>query len=716
MLGTLTQVAVAHPPTDSVVVESPLPGGLAAVVRFLFSTVPQWVQIAGAIVGIVAGLVVVILAWRNRAVIVAWFGGHSRGWKAGVAAIVLVVLGGVGFVGYRGWDFMQHDNGFCTGCHVMEQPFRRFTSSEHSTLSCHDCHRQGMTANVRQLYMWVAERPDEIGAHAPVPNRICAECHVRTDPDSTWQRIVATAGHAVHLNPSSPAMRDMECVTCHGQEVHRFKPATETCAQSGCHDALRIELGRMAAQTSLHCSTCHQFTATPRPIVAADTMPLPSDSARAALVPREAQCLECHAMRERLAEFKPEQEPHGAVCGTCHNPHTQTTPAGAFQTCATSNCHARADTVTPFHRGLQNHRLETCGACHSAHSWKTGGTDCRSCHTGITDPAVRTRPPRMGQGFAHGVLDAASAGGTRSDPVAGASTSTVHLTPAATVQRTSAVTVQLALASRLPSRQVEVALAAIAAGRGRWRRATAHAALTREPAPPRRDAGQPPRQIAPVPRQIAHATRQIAPVPRPTAQQTGDTAQFDHGRHESVTCTTCHTATDQHGGLKAAARQCTACHHGNTAVGRACERCHTPAEIAPSQPVAVQVALSVWNAPRTRTLAFAHERHARVACADCHGATLARAVERTCASCHADHHSAAQTCTSCHPPARTTHTADLHVTGCATSGCHVRESTPAITPVRNVCLACHQELADHKPGGDCAACHLSAWRTTRPDP
>ncbi len=35
-------------PQDSIVVESPLPGGVAAFVRFLFN-VPQWIQIIGAI-------------------------------------------------------------------------------------------------------------------------------------------------------------------------------------------------------------------------------------------------------------------------------------------------------------------------------------------------------------------------------------------------------------------------------------------------------------------------------------------------------------------------------------------------------------------------------------------------------------------------------------------------------------------------------------------
>jgi hypothetical protein len=656
VLSLIQQTAPDTATTDSVVVASPLPGGLAGMFRFLFNTVPQGVQIAGVVVGAIVALVVLFLLWRYRTGIGYWLGARSRAWKMGFGAIALVVLGGVGFAGLKGWNFMMHDNDFCTGCHVMEQPFRKFTASEHSELGCHDCHRQGMTANVRQLYQWVAERPEQIGAHAPVPNRICAECHIQNDPDSTWQRIVATAGHAVHLNPRSPAMRAMECVTCHGEEVHKFRPASETCAQSGCHENLRVELGAMSAQTSLHCSTCHVFTA---PTVEAD----PTDSARAALVPREQQCLECHEMRERLAEFQPEGEPHGAVCGTCHNPHTQTTPAGAFQTCATSTCHARADTLTPFHRGLRQHRLETCGACHAAHTWKTEGINCRDCHSGISDPAVRVRPPR-------------------SDPAPHAAAPLAHLVPA----------------SWHSSRQAAVARAPHAVGRGRWRRSSRRDALTIARRASVRLVTRP---------GTAPTARQGAPQGQPR-----DTARFEHRLHESVRCTTCHTTTDQHAGLRAAARRCSACHHGNTALGRACERCHQAAELAAAYPIAATVTLSVWPAPRPRTLAFAHERHTGIACAQCHAASVARRVERTCESCHADHHTAARDCASCHPAARETHTRALHVSGCGGSGCHVQERTPAVTPVRSVCLACHAEQAAHKPGRECAPCHLSTWRSS----
>jgi nitrate/TMAO reductase-like tetraheme cytochrome c subunit len=618
--------------TDSIAVASPLPSPALQVVRFLFNAVPQWVQIGGAILAAIVALILVFLAWRHRVPIAAWFAAKSRAWKMGFAAITLVALGGIGFAGTWSWNYMMHDNEFCSGCHIMGEPFQRFGTSEHSKLKCHDCHRQSIFASSVELYVQVTERPDKIPAHRTVPNAICSECHIQRDPDSTWKRISATAGHQVHLNPKSPVMSKLECTTCHAREVHRFKPVSETCAQSGCHDDIKVELGKMAQQTDLHCTVCHEFT-----VKATEGNPI--DSSRAALTPGDQQCLGCHAMQERLGKFVPDKEPHGGKCGTCHNPHVQTTPNGAFQSCATSGCHARSDTLTAMHRQLGRHQLQTCGACHGAHTWKADAVDCRSCHTGIKDPAVRTRPPH----------DPEPAGDGRD--IVGRSP---HRDRDALV---------LIPASWSGSRQAGVALSPLPAGRARWR----------------------------------DDSRQ-------------QEAKFEHTRHESLTCTTCHATQSGHGTLKTSvARDCQGCHHGTRPFATECARCHTRNEIGAARRVAVPFALSVWQQPRSRPGSFAHERHSAIACADCHDETRNRAVERTCASCHADHHTPARDCAACHPPARAQHSVAVHATGCTTSGCHDRERGAAVTPSRATCLACHGEQRDHKLGRECATCHLSAW-------
>lgn len=354
---------------------SPLPGGVNAVVRFLFA-VPQWLQIGGAVAGVIVAGVVVWLLWRRRARIIGWLRTRPVPVLAGLAAVVaLFVVAGTAF-GFASWNYIQHDNGFCIGCHVMGPAFAKFSSSEHAQLQCHDCHQQPISASMRQLYLWVLERPEEIGEHAPVPTRVCAECHIQEDPDSTWQHIVNTAGHRVHLESDSSALADVQCVTCHGIEVHRFVPPDRTCGQSGCHEPVdtRIQLGNMADQTGLHCVACHEFTAE----VGGQAT---TEVAAERLVPATQQCFGCHDMQRLMSAFDAQNDPHDGVCGTCHNPHEQPAPSAAWRTCASSGCHDQVETLTSFHRGLHAGTLEKCETCHRAHTWEVAGTDCRSCHT-----------------------------------------------------------------------------------------------------------------------------------------------------------------------------------------------------------------------------------------------------------------------------------------------------------------------------------------------
>src|SRR5512134_1812409 len=81
---------------DSVVVESPLPSPATAVAKFLFNTVPQWVQIAGVFIAALVAVFLVVLIWRRRRDIGAWLSSRSRAWKLGMSAIVLLAIGGVG--------------------------------------------------------------------------------------------------------------------------------------------------------------------------------------------------------------------------------------------------------------------------------------------------------------------------------------------------------------------------------------------------------------------------------------------------------------------------------------------------------------------------------------------------------------------------------------------------------------------------------------------
>ena len=352
----------------------PLPGGVAAVLRFFFN-LPQWFQIVGFIVGVFVAIAVVIYLWRRRAAIIAWIGTRPRSIRIGLlatAAVVLLFATGFGAVS---WNYMQHDNGFCTGCHIMADPFQRFAGSKHDSLSCHNCHQQSMVASMRQLYLWVAARPNEIGKHAKVPTRVCAGCHV-TGQKEKWQRIATTAGHRVHLESDSSALKDVQCTTCHGLEVHRFVPVDSTCGQSGCHIGTQIKLGKMASQTGFHCIACHQFTAEV-PLLAT------RDSAAGTLRPGSRQCFGCHEMRAKLADFDPSRDPHRQTCGMCHDPHKQTRPADALKSCASAGCHADWRDE-PFHTGAPHRRVaEQCTLCHQPHGAKVDAAECAECHAAV---------------------------------------------------------------------------------------------------------------------------------------------------------------------------------------------------------------------------------------------------------------------------------------------------------------------------------------------
>ena len=602
------QIAVGPPP---------LPGGIAAVLRFFFN-LPQWFQIGGLVVGVAVGVAVVWLAWRRRAAIAQWLVSRPRSTKLALAATVgvLALLGGG--TGAYGYHYMEHNNGFCTGCHVMNGPFQRFTGSKHDSLECHNCHQQGMVANLRQLYLWVADRPQQIGKHAKVPSRVCANCHVRGDAKETWQRIASTAGHRTHLQSDSSALRNVQCVTCHGYEVHRFVPVDSTCAQSGCHVNVQIKLAGMKGQTDLHCVVCHRFTAE---VPALATY----DSARGTLVPKMGACLSCHQMRAALAEFDPARDPHRGTCGDCHNPHTQDKPRDAALTCASANCHADWRSQ-PFHVG-KNHRavVQDCTLCHEPHHAKVDPSDCAGCHAAVKERKAgrRLNPPlpfdttqalrRVSwtgpESRSHGPsAEEPSPGGGPSEDDAAADSF-----PHARHKALSCITCHA-------SKQVHGQLT-FEAPRG--------CQICHHQAPQTSDCSR------------CHSASDLAqPIPveaRVTVTGIGfrsHAIQFEHARHHALRCVSCHT-TQATLEPESATATCAACHDDHHAAGRHCAACHTSGG---------EPALRAAHAPPAE---------AHVACDQCHApAIVARLVpdRLLCLTCHASQqeHHADRECTACH--------------------------------------------------------------------
>jgi hypothetical protein len=190
--------------------------------------------------------------------------------------------------------------------------------------------------------------------------------------------------------------------------------------------------------------------------------------------------------------------------------------------------------------------------------------------------------------------------------------------------------------------------------------------------------------------------------------QEGGRRPFEHRRHESVTCTTCHgTGQDHRTYLIRTARDCAGCHHDKRRA-QPCADCHDARAIAPRS-IPATMSFTPIPGERIRALPFRHDTHLQpgkaAACQDCHTAPVTLAVARECASCHVKHHRPDADCTSCHVKAPVgTHTDRVHLS-CSGSGCHAEAAAPPATLSRSVCLACHTEQKDHEPRGDCATCH-----------
>ncbi len=663
--------ASPHGPSNPVVVKNPVPGFIGQLFQLFFNT-PKWVQWGGIVLGAVVGLIVLWQLYLRRETISAWLAAQSRGYKAGLAGVAGVMLLSAGGVGYAGNHYMQHNNDFCVGCHVMGDAWGAFQRSEHRKLECHDCHRQSMFASARQLYFWIAEKPQDIPKHAKVPTAICSECHVKSEADSGWKRIIATAGHRLHMKSDSAALAKIACVTCHGAEVHRFKPVDQTCGQSGCHATkdTEIRLGAMAGQTSQHCTGCHTFT---RPVPENLSM----DSTRKFLVANGSpqSCFGCHEMKAKLKGFEAKDDRgHNGVCGSCHNPHKQTEPKQAYESCASSGCHFDLGKKSAFHVGLKAHANAPCGQCHEPHAWQPISKTCEGCHKS-TPSGKLSSPPRI------------------SMPPRSRASGAAELEPDAPQAR--AILRPIARSRVLPSRTQHVRRAT---HRGRRAAAVRH---LRSPT------------LRLVARQSGASPAPPAAKPTQTRASPKDSPAFSHGKHKLLACGGCHDQKNAPGVIKVrGTADCAACHHA-TDRPISCEGCHNSrsASITKTFNALVSMRVNGEAAAKPRMLPFAHREHRDLECKGCHTDGVLLKVKRDCQSCHSEHHTAERTCLTCHQPLKTAHARSAH-DGCAGSGCHSNTAVLALPPSRSTCLVCHAEQRTHKPKRECAECHAVTWSRT----
>lgn len=304
--------------------------------------------------------------------------------------------------------------------------------------------------------------------------------------------------------------------------------------------------------------------------------------------------LRCLTAQHCLDEPMSADEPHGAICATCHDMVAQRTFDQVRATCTGSGCHERPQYLTPFHQGLDPSVLSNCVGCHDPHDVEVpgGGEACTACHV----PGVRMADPRS---FERRPLP---------DRTPALDLTFRHRDHSATdCQDCHSV-------DRMHGETLVTGLQDC--------RSCHHT--------------QPLADNCTACHLHGDVLSMSRPVPRTMAIQIGSLDQprrllpFDHSAHDRMECTACHTSGLA---LSAAQTDCSACHAAHHQPEVSCMRCHQP------------------------PLPTAHTRDAHLGCgsAGCHEAAPAsiRDVPRTrslCTSCHqgmVDHYPTGN-CAECH--------------------------------------------------------------------
>lgn len=304
-----------------------------------------------------------------------------------IAVLLLVILGGAGYISYSFYDFTQNNPSFCVSCHLMKPAFETWEASVHQKINCHDCHHLAVNEMNQLLISFVFHRPEEVPERhgkVIVPWKYCIKCHWEVDqeyPDAT--QINQSRLHAKHY-----FMEQIECSKCHGYMTHEFVPEARFCVN--CHQGKIVHGAGMGELACLNCHTdrtpnlipgrnkclyCHGGESVRKMIVAGGTLDVthyqPTDeTVKQAIkidVPKDSpmqfqcylchkphdkirpdwgNCIECHRNIIEVGKHGMHIQYFGAKCQDCHRPHSWTvTDARAKKVCA--KCHDKENLPTP---------------------------------------------------------------------------------------------------------------------------------------------------------------------------------------------------------------------------------------------------------------------------------------------------------------------------------------------------------------------------------
>ena len=258
--------------------------------------------------------------------------------RISLMAIVIAVVLGVAYAGYRTYDYVEHDPNFCASCHLMAGAWNTWKQGPHNKINCHVCHQQNIQDRTRIVWSWATSNLENVPPHTKLNRRVCEHCHL--NDKTNWPQISKTAGHELHVKRA-----DLECLSCHLPSLHAVKPTAKECTT--CHSKASANIGGMKA---FHCTACHQFTA--------------KDQGNG-LKPVKATCVACHSGMSLKGETFPAEGPMQFECSACHKPHSR--PLLGFSDCLA--CHAP---IAEDRRHFEMKALTKCVTCHKPHHWKVG--------------------------------------------------------------------------------------------------------------------------------------------------------------------------------------------------------------------------------------------------------------------------------------------------------------------------------------------------------
>ena len=239
------------------------------------------------------------------------------------------------------YDYTQHNPKFCTTCHVMNEAYDTWEVSAMHDLNCHACHEASMAESMQHVYDVLTKNPTVVTKLVEIDNEMCETCHASNDPQ--WLQVINTAGHKAHLYEGADYV---ECIECHGMELHVFRPPEEPCLE--CHTPENVH----GSETMMiDCLTCHDFL-----VETHDLTPVRDD------------CITCHRNEGEITIAMPSEAHLDSTCTTCHNPHGEVTDVECTE------CHDVDEGIheTPFH--------QLCTSCHVPHEEVDIKETCETCH------------------------------------------------------------------------------------------------------------------------------------------------------------------------------------------------------------------------------------------------------------------------------------------------------------------------------------------------